>query len=178
MRGEGAVRKTKRKISKISWKATSSVFVGSFLHFWVYVLPSLLRYSTRAKTHWTKRVWDVFIFLVRTFAITPKTNTSAQWDFLHTPELFCHVFCPGGEHPHVRRFVDRWVICLKVCRCWWIIISRRTTLARLCKYFVKAKLHGGWERSSHHEMSWTNFRPKFKKHKSTLLKSTNTKATT
>lgn len=61
-------------------------------------------YCTWAKTRNKKEARELFIFPLKTFEKTPKTNTSAQWDFLHSPGLFQHVFCPGGEQPHVHPF--------------------------------------------------------------------------
>lgn len=100
-----------KKISK-PWKASSFVFVGSFALLSLHILSL---YCTWAKSQW-RRAWDVCFsfFLLKTFEITPKTDTSAQWDFLHGPRLFQHVFCPGDVLPHVRQFFRRWVIYLKV----------------------------------------------------------------
>lgn len=101
MREEGAVRK---KITK-TWNIC---FCWHFCTFeFICAVPP------PARPRW-RRAWDLIIFPLKTFAMTPKTYTSAQWDFLHGPKLSWHTALPSGEHPHACQFVGLWVICLKV----------------------------------------------------------------
>lgn len=92
MRGEGAVRKKKTN-KKTTWKSNFICFCWQFLHFWVYMCCHFTAFGQR---HIKKRAWDLFIFPLKNLLRQhqKKTNSSAQWDFLHDPRLFQHVFLP------------------------------------------------------------------------------------
>lgn len=113
MRGEGAVRKKKKQTKKQPEKATSSVFVGSFCTFGftcAVTLPHL------GKDTLKKEPGIYLFFLWKTFWDNTKKKLIQVHNeiFYMIPDSSSMFFCPRGEHPHVRQFFGRWVICLKV----------------------------------------------------------------
>lgn len=89
----GCGQEKKKTTKKQPEKATSSVFVGSFCTFGftcAVTLPHL------GKDTLKKEPGIYLFFLWKTFwdNTKKKTNSSAQWDFLHDPRLFQHVFLP------------------------------------------------------------------------------------
>lgn len=109
----GCGQEKKKQTKKQPEKATSSVFVGSFCTFGftcAVTLPHL------GKDTLKKEPGIYLFFLWKTFWDNTKKKLIQVHNeiFYMIPDSSSMFFCPRGEHPHVRQFFGRWVICLKV----------------------------------------------------------------
>lgn len=109
----GCGQEKKKNNKKTTWKSNFICFCWQFLHFWVYMCCHFTAFGQR---HIKKRAWDLFIFPLKNLLRQHQKKLIQVHNeiFYMIPDSSSMFFCPRGEHPHVRQFFGRWVICLKV----------------------------------------------------------------